>query len=261
MNWVDSIRSIKDRWASGKPRFRNGVSKIGASTIGNQYYCEQKVEMEYTAGKIETEKKTAGTALHSILLAMKKTTPDEVIKEIQTKDVYYASFPLLANFSELVLTGKPDVVIFVKGSPLFVVELKTTGTDISKLWPNQLVQARVYGLLLQEMGFDCSRLKLAVISHRRNGDISGEYRRKFLDSMVKLLVKEREDATGNRGDFHVHLIDYAKEDAVANVKWAEDYWLSKRQPISARNVGKCRSCEYVDTCPASLVKPTESSPE
>ena len=188
---------------------------------------------------------------------MKKTTPDEVIKEIQTKDVYYASFPLLANFSELVLTGKPDVVIFVKGSPLFVVELKTTGTDISKLWPNQLVQARVYGLLLQEMGFDCSRLKLAVISHRRNGDISGEYRRKFLDYIkVRMIYRHI-----HKPDFHVHLIDYAKEDAVANVKWAEDYWLSKRQPISTRNVGKCRSCEYVDTCPASLVKPTESSPE
>ena len=44
----------------------------------------------------------------------------------------------------------------------------------------------------------------------------------------------------------------AKE--IADLRWAEAYWLSQREPIPTLNTAKCRSCEFNDMCPCSLVR-------
>jgi hypothetical protein len=57
--------------------------------------------------------------------------------------------------------------------------LKTTSGDVSHLWRDEKVQARVYGLILDQMGFDCSRLKLVIVRLIRNRHLmEEEYRKK-----------------------------------------------------------------------------------
>jgi hypothetical protein len=54
---------------------------------------------------------------------------------------------------------------------------------------------------------------------------------------------------------HLHVLSYNRGKVAEDVKWAMDYWLSKREPIPTRNASKCRSCEYALTCPKSLIEP------
>jgi len=255
VQWADSMLKIMEELASESERFRHGLSLIPASRIASQYYCEQKVEMEYTTGAIETEAKTRGEEIHESLLKMRKTTLKEIIDGIQKERVYVASFPIVAEFSNIMLAGIPDLIVFVKGQPAFIVELKTTEGDVSKLWRDQVVQAKVYGLILEEMGFDCSRLKLAIVRHKRNGDLSKDYKREFLHSLIASLLKgTRYLAKYKKNGAFVHIINYARTDVVPDVQWAEGYWLSKRTAIPTRKVSKCRVCEYSGSCPSSLVR-------
>jgi hypothetical protein len=57
---------------------------------------------------------------------MKKTTLKNLVRNIQTKDLYTARFTILAPFSDMMLAGRPDAIVFVRRSPAFIIELKTT---------------------------------------------------------------------------------------------------------------------------------------
>jgi hypothetical protein len=254
MKWVDSLLHIKELTTTNV-EFRHGIHFIPASSIAEQYYCEQKVEMSYTVGDIETEAKVEGKAIHDALLQMKRTTLKNLVRNVQTKDLYIACFTILARFSDMILAGRPDAIVFVRRLPAFILELKTTDGDISRLWGDEKVQAMVYGLILDQMGFDCSRLKLVIVKQRRNRYLMDEgYKKRFLSRIVSTLLGKAK-LIFPRDVMHLHVLDYNRGEAVEDVEWAMDYWLSKREPIPTRNASKCRSCEYALACPMSLTKP------
>jgi hypothetical protein len=66
MRWDDSMRNFKAQLQRGQT-FRHGITMVPTSGIAQQFYCEQKVEMEYLHGEIETEAKTEGERLHEKL--------------------------------------------------------------------------------------------------------------------------------------------------------------------------------------------------
>ena len=233
--------------------FRHGISMIPTSSMAEQYYCEQKVEMEYIHGDVETEATREGRILHQQLIQMKSITRDNLIKSIKKRKLVAASFPIFARFSGLVLAGLPDAVVFVKGVPTYLIELKTTKGDTSRLWKDQLVQVRIYGLILQEMGFDCSRLKLVVVRIRRQSNTTEQYKERFLQEMISNLLKQQAPVAKG-GESTTHIIDYSRQDTVANVQWVQTYWLSDRKPIPTSNPAKCKVCEFNRVCPSSLVK-------
>jgi hypothetical protein len=252
--WVDSLLRIKELVITNV-KFRHGTHFISASSIAEQYYCEQKVEMSYTVGDIETEAKVEGRVIHDALLKMEKTTLENLIRDIQTKDLYSASFPIFARFSDIILAGHPDAIVFMKGVPAFIIELKTMSGNVSPLWRHEKVQVGVYGLILDQMGFDCSKLKLVIIKQKRDGNLIDEsYRKRFLREMVLTLLGAVKP-NFPRDMMRLHILGYNRGEVAEDVKWAMDYWLSKREPIPTRNASKCRSCEYALICPTSLIKP------
>ncbi len=253
MLWEDSIRNFKKRSRSNQ-LFRHGISMVPTSGIAQQYYCEQKVEMEYLYGDIETEAKTEGRRLHEQLIQMTKTTRDDLIKNIKKRKILVASFPIYARLSRLVIVGVPDAIVFLKGTPTYLIELKTTKGDTSRLWKDQLLQAQIYGLILDEMGFDCSKLKLVVIRIRRQNGFSEGHKDKFLRASIRELLNGLDKTTTSEFDGSTkHIVDYRKQDVIGEFRWAEAYWLSQREPISTQNIAKCRSCEFNGTCPHSLI--------
>jgi CRISPR/Cas system-associated exonuclease Cas4 (RecB family) len=252
--WVDSLLRIKEL-AKTNVKFRHGIHYIPASSIAEQYYCEQKVEMSYTVGDVETEAKVEGRAVHDVLLQMEKTTLEDLIRDIQTKDLYIVRFPIFAHFSDMILVGVPDAIVFVKGVPVFIIELKTTSGNVSNLWDHEKVQVGVYGLILDQMGFDCSKLKLVIIKQKRDANLIDEgYRERFLYEIVSTLLRKVKP-NFPRDIMRLHILSYNRGKVAEDLKWAMDYWLSKREPIPTRNASKCRSCEYALTCPKSLIKP------
>jgi hypothetical protein len=101
------------------------------------------------------------------------------------KDSCIASFPIFARFTDVILAGRPDVIVFMKGVPAFIIELKTASGNVSRLWRHEKVQVGVYGLILDQMGFDCSKLKLVIIKQKRDENLIDEgYRERFLYEMV-----------------------------------------------------------------------------
>lgn len=227
-----------------------------ASRIAEQYYCEQKVELGYVEGRVETELMQEGQELHQQLIPMQKSSLKRIVRGIKREPVFVASLPIVAEFSQLVLVGVPDAVVFVKGNPGFLIELKTTRGDTSRLWDDQIVQARVYGLILEQMGFDCSRLKLVIPRVRRTRQ-TRSWKNTFLNSVIQDLLKTgRPSQPRKRKESTIHIMDYNRAHAVADVKWAESYWLSRRQPIPSGSAAKCGICEYGEVCSnASMKKP------
>jgi hypothetical protein len=138
--WIMGIKERRNSLLDLK-RYRNGISAIPASSIASQFYCELKVELSYKQGDIETEEKTTGTALHEELLAMEKTTLDEMISRIETMPLYACSFQLAAQLGDIVITGIPDVVVFQDGKPTFIIELKTTRGRTDYVYDDQRAQS------------------------------------------------------------------------------------------------------------------------
>ena len=146
---------------SGKLRFHR--SMVIASDVASQFYCEKKVEMQFLHGEVETEAKNFGTAAHGNL------TEDSVkVKRAELWRKIYGDKPvlalemfLLAKYGDVLLAGKPDSVLFACGFPLVVFEYKFSQSNIA--YPSYHVQAQTYGVLLENMGFDTSRLFYAIV--------------------------------------------------------------------------------------------------
>jgi len=253
--WKENLSSINSLLE--KMEFRHGARAVSASSIGTQFFCEMKVEQDFVHGEIETEEKVEGDALHEELLAMKPTTQKRLLMEIEKGKLVVASFPLAAEAEGLVLVGVPDAVLFQEGKPTHLIELKTTRGNPSILFDGQRAQAVVYGLLLDQVGFDCEGLKLVVVKLRRQTQLSEEQRVQFLDSLTTSLVSERNLKTPmwtTEGQLVSHSFPYRRDEAVEILSVTRGYWLEHRLPQPTSNPNKCKACEFRKLCPSSLVK-------
>lgn len=172
---------------------------------------------------------------------------------------------MAAGFGKLVLAGVPDAVVFQKGKPTFVLELKTTRRDATILYDGQRAQAAIYGLLLELIGFDCSDLRLAVVKLRRETPMPESEKAKFLETITSTLVSGNDlgqVASASKNQVVVHSIPYMRDEASRTVLRTEGYWLGERNPVPATNPNKCRACEFRQVCPSSLETqmPSSSAP-
>jgi hypothetical protein len=105
------------------------------------------------------------------------------------------------------------------------------------------------------MGFDCSRLRLAVVRLRTGGLDEAERREWIVRVSDALLVdKVWELEAKHRGTMKAHLLRHDRRLAEAAVAAKAGYWLNQREPTSSTSIGKCRACEYSSVCPRSLFK-------
>ena len=241
---------------SGKPEFRHDTAFIGVSTISGQFYCEYKVENEFTFGEIPTEVKDEGTDLHDELIPQAAITRKKFVSLVSRKQPSYAVLRVWGTVGGLRMVGMPDHMVWSEGNPLWLVELKTTKGDPSFLWPDQVNQIRIYGLLLDQMGFDCSRLRLALV-RLRTGELSDEQRRLWVDRVSTHLESGKVDEleAKYRNSMKVHLLDHDRALAEASVMEKRGYWLGQREPTASTSVMKCKACEYNPVCPKSLFRP------
>ena len=254
--WDDLWRREQEFFDSGAGEFRHGVSFIGVSSIAEQYYCEYKLENEFALGEIPTETKESGTALHAELMPTERITKEEFANLVSGKKPTLAVLAVWGSAGGLKVVGEPDHIIWSGGRPLWLVELKTTKGDPTPLWEDQENQVRIYGLLLESMGFDCSELRLAVV-RLRSGELSEAEKKAWIlrvsDALLKGGAKEIE--AKYRGTMRVHLLQHDTEAAEKAILSKSGYWLGRREPTSSTSVGKCKACEYSSVCERSLFKP------
>jgi len=253
--WEDLWKREEEFLSSAKPEFRHGLALVGVSALAGQYYCEYKVENEFALGEIPTEAKEIGTELHDELIPGVEVTPENFVKLVSAKKPSYGVLRVWGNVWGIRLVGMPDHVIWSEGRPLWLVELKTTKGDPNPLWEDQEAQVRIYGLLLDSMGFDCSSLQLALVRLKAR-ELSEEDRTLWIQRVSDALIEGKvgDLETSLNGVMKVHLLAHEKGVAEANVAGKRGYWTSERDPTSSTSVGKCRACEYVSVCPKSMVK-------
>jgi len=222
---------------------------IAVSNIAEQYYCEQKVENRYLTHQMPRLRKQEGSELHEIILGRRMTTKD-IISKIEALPTYITSFPTEAKYRGIVIAGRPDAILFQRGNPRFVIELKTTSGNPVRMWRSQVVQAGVYGFLLEEMGFNCSDLQLAVVRLRRNDDAKAETKREFISTITSVLLLKRTKDLERiyLGNVRCDCFQYERISVLQELNWVLGYWLSERQPMAARNAAACSYCEFKAIC-------------
>jgi len=254
--WDGLWRREKEFMLSGESEFRHGTSFVAVSTISGQFYCEYKVENEVAFGEVPTEAKDQGTNLHDELIPQEPITEKQFAELVSRKQPSYAVLNVWGTVGGLRLVGTPDHIVWSEGRPLWLVELKTTRGDPTSLWPDQMNQIRIYGLLLELMGFDCSRLKLALV-RLRAGELSDADRTLWMERVSTHLESGRlaELEAKYRSAMKVHLLVHDKAAAEASVMEKRGYWMGEREATSSTSAGKCRACEYSAVCPKSLFRP------
>jgi hypothetical protein len=255
--WERLWKSEQEYFDSGQGEFRHDVSFVAVSSIAEQYYCEYKLENAFTLGEIPTETKESGTALHDELMPTERISKEEFVKLVSKKEPTLAVLGVWGSVGGLKVIGTPDHIIWSGGKPMWVVELKTTRGDPNPLWEDQENQVRVYGLLLDRMGFDCSKVRLAVV-RLKSGELSEEEKKRWIVRVSEALIGNKIQGleTKYQGRMKAHLIEHDVERAEKAVSSKAGYWLNEREPVSSTSVGKCRACEYNSVCDKSLYKPT-----
>lgn len=226
-------------------RLRFGRSVIAASDIAEQFYCEKKLEMEYFHGKVETEAKATGTVAHEKLTEDSvKVKREQLWQEIYgDKPVFALEMFLLAKYGNAFLAGKPDSVLFRQGFPLVVFEYKFSRSAVDYL--SYHVQAQTYGILLENMGFDTSRLFYAIVV----ADLKTKGSRELRQAVVSTVLKnELKDATHVIDDATIYFCKFNRVSADKNLTWAFEFWSNERGAEPASNQNKCTRCEYQAEC-------------
>ncbi|HXW37949.1 MAG TPA: PD-(D/E)XK nuclease family protein, partial [Nitrososphaerales archaeon] len=247
-NWRESLAESP----GSSEGLKFGQDFVPVSSIAQQFYCEVKVEHQFVHGDIPTEAKGVGTELHEQILFMEKVRVEDLIDHIAGLPRLTASFVLHGKVGAMEVVGIPDAIVFENSKPRWVVELKTTGGDPSRLWKDQELQARIYGLLLENMGFDCSDLELAVVRWRQKDAKEVKQKEEMLSMITRSLFDGTSRALEARLGTKFFLFPHDKAQAEVAVRWAQDFWLGKREPVPTDNPGKCRVCEYNSLCRFNL---------
>lgn len=235
--------------------FRNGTAFVAVSSLAEQYYCEYKLENEFALGEVPTETKDSGTALHDELMPMEEITSEEFVSLVEKKGPTLAVLGVWGAVGRLKVVGMPDDIVWSGGRPLWLIELKTTRGNPAQLWEDQENQARIYGLLLDRMGFDCSVMQLAVVK-LRSDELGEAEKNEWIQKVSGALMegKIRELESEYLGKMKSYIFNHDLKRAEAAVLSRAGYWLEEREPISSTSVGKCRACEYRSVCPKSLYR-------
>jgi hypothetical protein len=171
---------------------------------------------------------------HEETIAMKPAKLEELVARINSGASFGCLFPLLAELEGVPVAGVPDILVFEGGRPAEVVELKTVERIPFSPWRDHLVQAQVYGLLLDCMGFDCSTLKLSILYVRRGWELLPLL---SLAHKFENLREQLEEKYPN--DLRTFTFGYSRAGAEGVVHWALSYWRGERDPVPTRNPSKC----------------------
>jgi CRISPR/Cas system-associated exonuclease Cas4 (RecB family) len=226
-------------------RLRFDRSAIIASDIAKQFYCEKKVEMQYLHGEIETEEKTLGTEAHENLEeGAVKIKRQDLWKEIYgDKPIFAVEMFILAKYKDIILAGKPDSILFKAGFPLIVFEFKFSKSRIA--YSTHHIQAQTYGVILNKMGFDTSKLFYAIITSDPKTRGNREFRK---EAILTAIQNGPKDAVLQIKDATLHLHKFNLKDIENNLLWAIDFWKQVREATATNNSNKCHRCEYQKLC-------------
>ena len=233
-----------------KLRFHKGW--VNASEIGNQFYCEKKVDLGYIHGTIKTEEMIAGTEGHEAIVEdYPKVSFEEIWKDIYLKTRFsIAEYMFIAQYKDIFLVGKPDQISFINGDPRLVLEFKFS--RYIRPFSSQIMQAQTYSFILHNIGFNTSSLYYAIIICTPDMIQKKKELKKITKKVVKSFWREK---IGDQETFsysfyntHAYLFKFNAGKTAEKLDNALKYWRCEREAIETDNENKCKSCEFIKVC-------------
>ena len=244
-NYENLLKELEQERNKPKTSLRFNKAALTASDIASQFYCEKKLEMENVHGKVVTEAKIAGTRNHEKLLE----TATEVKKEYlwrkihEPEPIFALEWLLVARYKTTLLIGRPDSVRFQNGQPQIVFEYKFSRSGIA--YPAYHIQARTYGILLGNMGFNTDNMHYSIIVADPEQKNQNTLQQEAMDAITENGLQETMLQIQNA---NIYLQKFNRQAAEKNLEWALQYWQQAREAQRADNPNKCLKCEYQTKC-------------
>ncbi len=141
-NQVKLREELIERIKKGKSDLKFNRPYLIVSDIASQFYSEAQLELDYIFGKIETKEQKEGAILHermaedAVVIEFK-----ELMETIPTaEETVILKTTFFMKFDGDIIVGKPDIIIFKRGIPIFLFEYKFS--KYITTFPNQQVQAQ-----------------------------------------------------------------------------------------------------------------------
>ncbi len=222
------------------------------SDIASQFYSEAQLELDYIFGKLETEEQKEGSKLHermaedAVVVKFK-----DMVKHIpQAEEIIILETGFLMRFHDDIIVGKPDVIVFKRGIPIFLFEYKFS--KYTTTFPNQQVQAQIYCQILKELGYNTDLLYYGIIIAPRDMTKKSNEVKKIPRQVLKKidlssLIQEQEvELTFDH--IRVFLYKFDSEKAKKDLEWALEYWKGERQVKLSELLYACEYHEHKEKC-------------
>lgn len=180
------------------------------------------------------ESRNKGTAKHEEVEEEAETiSKDELWEQIEADDGIFPEFLICAKSpsdSEVVLSGKIDMVCFKEGKPVLVLERKFPNPrNLYTVYESEKVQAYTYCLMLDQAGFDTSDLKYCILKMDR--DTPQDARRAFDARLIHEVRNRVPDSTPRwcsefSYDCKMHLRPYKRSRLMEDFEQALKYELT-----------------------------------
>lgn len=251
INWEDSLRKGAQPCQS---KIRFDLSYVPISHFAKQYFCEQQLDYEYSVGKETSEKEIEGTFIHEEVFAAEEVDLEQILESIENSDFYRCTLPLYFEINGILFSGTPDEIIFSKGKPVFLIELKTTSGNPYSLYKNQTIQAEAYAFALGDMGFDCYNLCILIMSvDKLTARICGKECMNIVTSGIEQLIinnkvlnedafKKIQNDLPYEAIIHRIELDYSR--FLKDITDSSMYWKMERDARKMGSPYKCNQCTY-----------------
>ncbi|MHA1726920.1 MAG: hypothetical protein ACTSXH_19115 [Promethearchaeota archaeon] len=133
LNWKEILKKqvnfrneLINRMRRGQSALKFGLPFLTISDIAEQFYSEAQLELNHLFGKIRTPEQETGTILHEKLVEDAiSIEQEELFKEIaEAEEIRIAESIFLMKHEDVFIIGKPDLIIFKRGIPIFLFEYK-----------------------------------------------------------------------------------------------------------------------------------------
>lgn len=266
---------------------RHNLDYLWPSEIASQFFCDYKVHLARIHPEVRISLPTLerGEASHQAIMA--ETEPispaqiDQAIKE--GKKLAICEWTLEGTFRDVLIRGRPDFFAFDGKEALLLLELKfSRGREPFR---DQIVQAQIYSLLAESMGFSTNQLYYGIVilppwglqigMEQAVSMKSASLERFQADGTLpkiyscceaarrEVLAKDLKRTIVREGTWSAFLYRHDREEIEDNLSWAIDYWSGDREPVPVgeapwdRWKNKCSACPYnaAKLCEHSLQPP------
>ncbi len=251
-NQVKLREELIERVKKGKSNLKFNRPYLIVSDIASQFYSEAKLELDYIFGKIKTEAQKEGTKLHDRMAEdAEAITFKELVKNIpKAEEMVIVETPFFMKSHDDIIVGKPDVIIFKRGIPIFLFEYKFS--KYSTTFPNQQVQAQIYCQILKELGYNTDLLCYGIIIAPRDMTKKSNNVKKIPREVLQRidlssLIQEQEMEL-QFDQISVFLYKFDSKKAKQDLKWALEYWQGKREVKLSELLHECERHEHKEKC-------------